>query len=147
MKVDDKGGIKLARNEKRIGKSNFFLKDEGTHMKIFDISQVATHRTLKDTPLGSYLHLCYQQMSDDIVCRSLQNYVAVLWTVCCVVPDGDFMTDVYNASEACLKRHPEVYGELPGDVSDEEDAEIIAEGRDLQEFGEKLSRIPGDVGE
>lgn len=137
MKVKRDNTIKLDANEKRVG--NFVVRDEDTHMKVMDIGQVFTHRADKRTPVGMFLESCYKNLAtDESTGKGLANWMAVMFTAFSVVPDVDFLTAVMDASKACMERHPEAYGMPKQDVTDEEDARIIQEEREIAEFEEEV---------
>lgn len=136
--------IKLGAGEKRIG--NFVVKDETTHMKVMDINQVFTHRADKRTPVGLFLSQCYETLgTDESTGKGLGNWLAVIFTAFSVVPDVEFLEETMKASEACMKRHPEAYGLPKQDISDEEDAEVIKEEREMAEFEEEVKNLPDEA--
>lgn len=140
MKVTN-GTLKLAANEKRLG--NFVVKLEKDHVKLFDINSVFTHRADRRTPVGQFLEMAYRDMKkSEELQRGIGNWFAVLFTVFSVVPDMEFMEEVYKASEACMKRHPEAYGASAEQPTDEEDAEIIREVKEMKEFEEDVRNMP-----
>lgn len=142
MKVKRDNKLKLGAFEKRVG--NFVIKYESTHMKVMDIGQVFTHRADKLTPVGMFLESCYKKLgTDENTGKGLANWMAVMFTVFSVVPDVDFLTAVMDASKACMERHPEAYGMPKQDVTDEEDARIIKEEREIAEFEEEVNGKAG----
>ena len=141
MKVKN-GKIKLEPGEKRIG--NFVIKDEKEHMKLFDINQVFTHRARKDVPVGMFLEDAYKTLDDEKVKNGIGNWIAVIFTAFSVVPDMKFLEEVYAASEACMKRQPEAYGLPKQDISDEEDAKVIEEERELSDFEKEVKNLPDE---
>ena len=86
--------------------------------------------------VGQMLENAIKQKNDTF----LHNYAAMIYYLNGVVPDQQFMTEVIKAAEACLKRHPELYGMK--EVSDEEDARIVQEEKELKEFEEEVRNLP-----
>lgn len=140
MKINADNTLKLARNERRVG--NFVIKDEENHIKVMDIGSLFTHRVSKGTPIGTYLKLAYDDLAKGGKGIGLGNWIAVIFSAFSTVPDLEFLTNIYDASKACIERHPEVYGYPKERVSDEEDARIIEEERELKEFEEKVKQMP-----
>ena len=144
MRILKDNKLRLDKNERRIG--NFVIRDEDHHVKVMDINQVFTHRADKRTPVGLFLKGCFDALdSDESTGRGLGNWLAVIFTAFSVVPDVQWLDEVMNASEACMRRHPEAYGLPDQDVSDERDAEIIQEERELSQFEEEVRNLPDDA--
>lgn len=140
MKIFKDGKFKLDHNEKRVG-NNMVIRDDGTHMKVMDIGQVFTHRANKRTPVGMFMEDCFAKLgTDESTGKGLANWLAVIFTVFSVVPDIEFLEKVMDASQECMKRHPEAYGYPAEEFTDEEDAKIIQEERELAEFEEEVKR-------
>ena len=139
MKVLENGKIKLSADEKRNG--NFVIKLEKEHVKIFDISQVFTFRVNRFIPIGQFLEAAYRDMGHEDTHKGIGNYLAVLWTSQAVVPDSQYLEEVYNAAVAAMKRHPDAYGAPAGEVSDEEDAAILEEQKGLYEAVQELDAV------
>lgn len=144
MKVDKDNKVKLARNERRLG--NFVVKDETEHVKIMDIGQLFTHRASKNTPAGMFLKQCYDALTkDESTGRGLSNWIACLFTVFSVIPDVEFMEKIIDASRECMERHPEAYGYPATQPTDEEDARIIQEEKELRDFEERVKNTPDET--
>lgn len=140
MKINADNTLKLARNERRVG--NFVIKDEENHIKVMDIGSLFTHRVSKGTPIGTYLKLAYDDLSKGGKGIGLGNWIAVIFSAFSTVPDLEFLTSLYDASKACIERHPEVYG-YPKEVpTDEEDARALEEVKGMTEFEEKVKQMP-----
>ena len=141
MRILKDNKLRLDKNERRIG--NFVVRNEERHIKVMDINQVFTHRADKRTPVGLFLEECYKALeSDESTGRGLGNWLAVIFTAFSVVPDVQWLGEVMNASEACMRRHPEAYGLPEQEVSDERDEEIIQEERELSQFEEEVGQMP-----
>lgn len=141
MKLDKDNKIKLAKNERRIG--NFVIKNEAEHVKVMDIGQLFTHRAAKSTPIGQYLEICYDALEKgDSTGMGLRNWISVIFAAFSVIPDIEFLERVIAECEACLKRHPEVYGAPDGPGTDDENAEAEAEAKEMMEFEEDLKKMP-----
>ena len=139
MKIRKDNTFKLGSDEKRVG--NFILKKESSHMKLYDINEVFTHRMRRNIPIGMFLEDAWDHLpKDQTVMKGVGNYIAMLWTVFSAVPDVQFLTEVHRAAVDCMERHPEAYGVLDGDVSDERDAEIIREEKELEQFREDVAK-------
>lgn len=137
------GKIKLDPTERRVG--NFIIKDEPEHVKVMDINQIFMHRASKRTPVGLFLKQSFDALSDGDVHNGLRNWFAVLFTAFSVVPDPEWLTEVYNASEACIKRNPEAYGMPPGEGTEEENAQAEAGMKEMMDFENDLKNMPDDV--
>lgn len=138
------GRIKLDPGEKRIG--NFIVKEEKEHMKVMDIGQVFTHRAGRRTPVGMFLKAAFDDLSDGKTHAGVGNWLAVMFAAFATVPDAEFLTDVYAASEACMRRHPEAYG-MPKDAGTErENAEAEREMREMMEFERDVRDLADGAG-
>lgn len=143
MRLRD-GKVRLDRCERRIG--NFVIRDEETHVKVMDINQVFTHRASKRTPVGAFLKACFDSLdTEESTGKGLGNWLAVIFTAFSVVPDVEWLTAVMEASEACMRRHPEAYGLQPGDGTDGENEEAAREVREMAEFEDEVGGIPDGV--
>ena len=143
MKVNADNTLKLAKNERRLG--NFVVKNEEAHVKVMDIGSIFTHRASKTTPIGQYLEICYDALSKgESNGLGLKNWMTVIFTAFSTIPDQEFLENVFKECEACMKRHPEVYGVPKEPVSDEEDARIIEEEKGLKEFEEEVRNLPDE---
>jgi len=138
MKVLADGRIKLDANERRIG--NFVLRDERTHIKFSDINQVFTHRAHKGTPVGMFLAGCFDDAEKH---KGLANWLAVIFAAFSTVPDVEFLTAVYEASKACMERHPEAYGMPASAGTEEENARVEREMKEMQEFEKDAAELAG----
>lgn len=134
------GKVKLDACERRIG--NFIIRDENEHVKVSDLNQLFTHRASKRTPVGMFLKQCFDGLvSDESTGKGLGNWLAVIFTAFSVVPDVEWLTAVYEASEGCMKRHPEAYG-YPADAIEQEDAAAAQEVKEMMEFEEQVKQMP-----
>lgn len=141
MKVLKDNKLKLDKNERRVG--NFIVRNDETHMKVTDINQVFSHRADKRTPVGMFIEECYLALTkDESTGKGLANWLAVIFTAFSVIPDVDFLNQVMEASTKCMERHPEAYGLPDQNITDEEDAKIIQEERELAEFEEQVKQMP-----
>ena len=141
MKVRN-GKLKLDPNEKRIG--NFVIKSDGDYMKVCDINKVYIYSASASVPAGMFLKQAYDNLSDEGTGKGLGNYIAVLWTFLSTIPDIDFMTGVYKLCEECMNRHPEAYGYLDKNMTEDGDADVIQEMREMQQFEEDVKNLPED---
>lgn len=144
MRILKDNKLRLDKNERRIG--NFVIRNEEHHVKVMDIGQIFSHRADKRTPVGLFLEGCFKALdSDESTGRGLSNWLAVIFTAFSVVPDVEWLNTVMEASEACMKRHPEAYGMPDQDISDKEDAEVIQEERELAQFEEEVRNLPDEA--
>ena len=133
--------LRLDRNERRVG--NFVIRDEAEHVKVMDINQIFTHRASKRTPVGLFLKQTFDALeSDESTGRGLGNWLAVIFTAFSVVPDIEWLNAVMEASEACMKRHPEAYGESKLDGTDEEHDAAAQEVKEMMQFEEEVRNLP-----
>ncbi len=143
MKITKDNKVILSPAEKRVG--NYIVKEEKAHMKVSDLGGLFTHRFAKSTAIGAFIYECYSRIgSDGDAGRGLGNWIAILFSVTVVVPDTQFLSDVYKASEDCLKRHPEIYGEPAQDPDPGQDADIIKGMREMvAPEGKEQETAPG----
>ena len=137
MKKLANGEVRLAKNERRIG--NFLVKEEPGHMKLTDLGGVMSFRVSKKMPVGVWLYNLYKR-KDDSAEDTLKVFVSTVWSTLSVVPDDEYIQLLLTSSRACLERHKEWYGMK--DVTDEEDAKIIEEEKELSDFAEKVKEMP-----
>lgn len=138
MKVRKNGTVKLESGEVRIG--NFFVKDEGTHIRLQDLNSVFSHRVDKRMPVGIWLANMLEQKSEPGHIESIRTYIAATWSLFSVVPDNDFITEVIRVADECMNRHPDWYG-IKADATPEEDAEAIREVREMKQFEEDVKKV------
>ena len=143
MKIKN-GKIRLDPCEKRIG--NFIVKEEKEHMKVMDIGQVFTHRAGKRTPVGMFLKASFDDLSDENTHAGVGNWLAVMFAAFATVPDADFLTDVYSASEACMMRHPDAYGMPEGAGTEPENELAEKEEREMMEFERNVRDLADGAG-
>lgn len=143
MKVLKDNKLRLDKNERRIG--NFVIRDEDHHIKVMDINQLFTHRASKQTPVGLFLKQAFDDLTagDERTGRGLGNWLAVIFTAFSVVPDVEWLNAAMDASEACMKRHPEAYGMRP-DGTDAENDEAAREVQEMMRFEEEVKNLPDD---
>lgn len=118
--------MKLGKGDKRVG--NFIYHLESDHIKISDINGVITHRHSLFTSNGMGLETIFK---DDNV-QAMENYAVVMFNVIGCFPDGEFLAAINKAAVECIQRHPEIYGVDP-EISEEKDAEILKEEKELKE--------------
>ena len=139
MKRLASGELRLAGNERRIG--NFIIKNADDYIQMYDLGSVFCVKVKKTMPIGVWLHNVWKQgeKGND----TIKTYIATMWSVLAVAPDNDFIQNLLDVTKDCLERHPDWYG--MDKVSDEEDAKIIQEEKELNEFIEKVKEIPDDA--
>lgn len=137
MKISKDGKVILTKNDRRVG--NFVYSNYPDRVAFSDINGTVRTSVSKRTLVG-------QMIADAIVKRMdtfLHNYAGVLYYLIGIAPDKEFVIDAFTAAEACLKRHPELYGAAA--LSDEDDKRVIQEERELMEFENDARKI-GEVG-
>jgi len=133
MKVDKNGKVKLTGVDHRVG--NFVFSSYRDYVSFTDINRTVQAKVSKRTFLGRMLEEAVKVKSDTF----LHNYGGVLYYLLGIAPDQEFILDAWNAAQACLERHPELYGKTmvtPGD-----DAEALTEVEEMREFEESASRL------
>lgn len=143
MKVLDNGQIKLAQNEKRVG--NFIIKDEGEHIKLMDINSLMSHRVSKTIAMGQFLDMLYKGLKDDAVRKTAENYLAVLWSFSCCIPDVEFCVAVYEAAKASLERNRAMYGLGDAEQTDEADAEALEAIKEEAQLQEEAAKVAEEI--
>lgn len=135
MKVTKKG-IKLEDGEIRIG--NFFIKEEPKteHIKITDLNGVFSFRVWTRIPVGIWLKNMLDMKAED----TLKTYIATMWSVFSVAPDDEYIKDALTMADSALNRHPDWYG-IRADATDEEDADALAEVKEMMEFEEEIKNL------
>lgn len=139
MKVSKKGKVIVTGADRRVG--NFVWSNYAETIAFSDINRTIQTKVNKRALVGQMLENAIKQKNDTF----LHNYAAMIYYLNGVVPDQQFMTEVIKAAEACLKRHPELYGMK--EVSDEEDARIVQEEKELKEFEEEVRNLPEEEGD
>ena len=133
MKVGKDGKLKLSKDERQFG--NFIIKNEAEYVKITDINGNMSHRLSKNLNMGQMLAIAIK----DKQTAWLENYSALVWLFSNIVTDEQFFLDINKACGECVNRHPELYG-IKTDVTAEEDAEMLKETKETQEFIEELKK-------
>lgn len=131
-----KGKLKLEKSDVRVG--NFVYTDEPDHIKVQDISLTVTHRISKHIAKGQLLSMWLEDPKKNE--QNLRNYAALTYNLLCTVPDADFYNDIHGASLRCVNRHKDLYG-LKEDITDEEDAKIVKEEKELHEAVEEIKSV------
>lgn len=134
MKTTKDGKIKLSKGERRVG--NFVYKKETNHIKVMDINDTFSVRLSNQTLMSGRLLDIQLQHKEDVF---LGNYAAMLYNLCGLLPDEEFMVTMQEAAIACVNRHKEMYG-IKEDLSVKEDAEILEDARKTQEAIEELDK-------
>ena len=137
MRVTRKARVKIERNEIRLG--NFFLKDENDHYRLQDINTVFSHRIWKRIPAGLWIYNMLH-LPDRQGYKSLQTYIAAMWSLFSVVPDDQFMQDVLRIAKEALERHPDWYG-VKKDATEEDDEKAVEEVKAVKEMEEAIRNI------
>ena len=137
MKISKDGKVILTKNDRRVG--NFVYSNYPDRVAFSDINGTVRTSVSKRTLVGQMIADAIEKRSDNF----LHNYAGYLYYINGVAPDHELIKDVFAAAEACLKRHPELYGAAV--LSDEDDKRVIQEERELMEFENDVRKI-GEVG-
>lgn len=132
MKVNAKGEVKLAKNETRIGE--FVISKEEAHYKLRTTSGNWSMRVGENTAIFGMIKASLATGETKL----LRGWAVVMYNTSLVVPDPDFLETINNASNECFLRHKDVYG--MGDISDEEDQQIIAAMKEEREMIDKMKK-------
>lgn len=128
-----KGKLTLDKRDFRVG--NFVFTREPEHIKVQDIGQMVAHRISVHIAKGQLLDMMLADKEK--YAKMLEMYAVSMYNVLSVAPDMTFYEEVYKSTEECARRHADVYG-LKENVSDEEDAKILKEERELEEAKEEI---------
>lgn len=131
MKVGKDGTLKLGKNERRYG--NFVVKNEEHHFKICDIHSNMTHRVSKELMIGKYLEEAWQKKASSF----LEHYASMVWVFSNMIADQQFFLDMDKVMRDCVERNKGLYN-IEENISEEEDAKILQEQREIHEEIEKL---------
>ena len=134
MKTTKDGKIKLSKDERRVG--NFVYKKETNHIKIMDINDTFSVRVSKQTLMSGRLLDIQLQHKEDVF---LGNYAAMMYNLCGLLPDEEFMVKMQEAAIDCVNRHKEMYG-IKEDITKEKDDEILKDTQETQEAIEELDK-------
>ena len=133
MRVGKDGKLKLSKDERQFG--NFVIKNEAEYVKICDINSNLTHRVSKGLNIGQMLAIALKEKHTNW----LESYASLVWLFSNIVTDEQFFLDINKVCEDCINRHPEIYG-IEKNISQEEDAEILQESREVYEAIEELKK-------
>lgn len=134
MKVGKDGRVVLTRADHRVG--NFVWSNYSDYVAFTDISRTIQTKVSKRTLVGQMLENAIKGRNDNF----LHNYGGVLYYLNGIAPDQKFIEEVFRSTQECLERHPELYGRK--EVSDEEDAKIVEEEKELREFEDEVRAMP-----
>lgn len=133
------GKLKLDKRDVRAG--NFVFTLEPDYIKVQDISLTVTHRISRNIARGQLLGMLLAE--PEKYARDLRNYAALMFNLLCTVPDAEFYDDIYRASVRCVNRHKDIYG-IKDDITEDEDAQIVREERELHEAVEEIKEKAGE---
>lgn len=136
MRVSKEGKVVITRADYRVG--NFVWSNYAEYVAFSDINRTIQTKVSKRTLVGQMLENAIKGRNETF----LHNYSGVLYYLNGIAPDREFIEEAFRAAQACLERHPELYGKA--DVTDEEDAKIVQEERELKEFEEEVRKMPGE---
>lgn len=136
MKISKDGKVILTKNDRRVG--NFVYSNYPDRVAFSDINGTVRTSVAKRTLVGQMIADAIASGLDNF----LHNYAGYLYYINGVAPDHELIKDVFAAAEACLKRHPDLYGAAA--ITDGDDARVIREERELMEFERDARRMAGD---
>lgn len=141
MKINKEGEIKLSKGEYKVG--NFIFKDEENHFKIFTANApirlpMWSIRYRKDMAIARFIQYCIENLNNENYVKHLHNWLAVMYNVTAIVPEGVFLTETNEAAIKSLKNNPALYGISPEQLSDDEDNYILKEEREKVELMDKI---------
>lgn len=144
MKINDKGEVVLSKNEWRIG--NFVIKDEENHVKIVTANAPAklplwSIRYRKDAAISAFILLCAEHLHNKNYADRLHNWLSVMYNATSIIPDieENLLVEINTACDKCFAKTKHFYGVQ--DLTDEEDAKILAEEREKVELKEDIENI------
>ena len=139
MRIEN-GRVILGVKDTRIG--NFVLTDQEHHWQAQDIGRRFVVRVHKDTVMGKIISL---GVKGELGERYLRNWITTMFDAVLTVHDPESMKDIITACKGAVSRHPELYGGKKEPVSDEEDAQILAEEKAVAELTEEVSELPTEA--
>nr|DAN57915.1 MAG TPA: hypothetical protein [Caudoviricetes sp.] len=133
MKINKEGEIKLSKGEYKVG--NFIIKDEENHFKIFTANApirlpVWSIRYRKDMAIARFIQYCIENLNNENYVKHLHNWLAVMYNVTAIVPEGVFLTEANEAAIKSLKNNPTLYGINGKQLSNEEDNTVLEEEKE-----------------
>ena len=134
MKVSKEGKVIVTGADRRVG--NFVWSNYSESIAFTDINRTIQTKISKRTLVGQMIERAIKDKNDTF----LHNYAGVLYYLNGLAPDKEFIEEAFKAAQACLERHPELYGKK--EVSDEEDAKIVEEVKEITEFEEEVRNLP-----
>lgn len=136
MKVSKDGKLLVTKADHRVG--NFVYSNYADYVAFSDINRTIQTKVSKRTLVGQMLENAIKGRNDNF----LHNYAGVIYYLNGIVPDQRFIEEAFKAAQDCLERHPELYGRKA--ATDEEDARIIREEKELKRFEEDVRNLPDD---
>ena len=133
MKVLKDGSIKLSQIDFQVG--NFVFSNFADAIGFSDTARRVQTRVSKETFIGQMLTQAFLEKRKTF----LHNYGTMLFYLVGLAPDDQFIKETFAAAEACVKRHPDLYG-APQAQSEEADQKIIRQEKELHEFAEEIKK-------
>lgn len=127
------GRLKLEKRDRQVG--NFVITDEENHYKVQDINGQINHRFGKRTMIGRALAIMMAEGHE----KFLSVWLSVTMLSFSVVPDSEFLSDVLNASNACIERHRKDFYVADAET-DGDNEKILMEQKKLHEDFEDAER-------
>lgn len=127
------GRLKLEKRDRQVG--NFVITDEENHYKVQDINGQINHRFGKRTMIGRALAIMMAEGHE----KFLSVWLSVTMLSFSVVPDSEFLSDVLNASNACIERHRKDFYVADAETGGDNE-KILMEQKKLHEDFEDAER-------
>lgn len=136
MKTDKNGNLILTGVDTRIG--NFVYSNHSQYVSLADIGSLMTFRISKDTLCGRALADRLKEFKKSGSDNYLTYFAVMMFKTSLCVYDVDGFLGLSREVDACIERHPDLYGGTKEPLSDEEDAKIVEEEKELHEAVESL---------
>lgn len=134
MKVDrETGAVTLGKNDVRLG--NFVVSESKKGFTVRPISGVVEFVFSRESLMGQCMPLMLEEKNR----RFCGAWIMALFLIATVAPDVRFVTDLLDAGQAAVRRHPEMHGGA-NKLSKRDDGKALKEER---EFRETLDGIAG----
>ena len=133
MKINKDGKVVLTGIDYQVG--NFVFSNYAESVGFCDINKGIEVKISKRFLIGEMLQQAIEGKNENF----LHNYSGVVYYLLGIVPDGEYLETAFKAASECMKRHPELYPHQEK-ISDEEDANIIREEKELSEFEDQVRK-------
>lgn len=131
------------KDDKRINRKwrlgNFTVKEQGAYIEASDFAGVWKLKAHKATPLGlNLIGLCVHSP------QTADVYVKLLWALGNIIPDTEYLEDLWNCYQRCLSRLPKE--EDRGDEAEIGEVEKLEAFMNMPEdmLNEELDRVEAE---